>query len=181
MRLWLCLLLGLSWFGNVAVAEELKPLPIGSPAPPFALEDAEQKLHKLKDLRTAGKTVLLILGNRHLRKEDNLWAKWVRKQFDKDKRLVTFIVADMRSVPRFIPRFLIRSQLRRNPPPTTLLLDWKGEVHQRYRTRSDKPTLCLIAPSGKVAYFAWATPTDEARKALREALEQVLSSTKTHR
>ncbi len=155
-----------------ATGEEPIGLKSDSKAPPFELKDAEEKVYQLEQLK--GKVVLLIMGNRKIRKDDDLWAERIQKIYGKDKRLELFIVADMRSVPRFIPRSLIRSQLRRNKPPARLLLDWGGKVHQAYHTKPDKPNLFLIDPRGKVVVFMRAKHTEEAEAKLRKHIDSVL-------
>ena len=154
-------------------AEKPPGLPPEIPAPLFALKDASDKVHELKALK--GKLVFLIMGNRKLRKADDLWAEALVKHYPDEKRLAIFIVADMRSVPRFIPRALIRSQLRRNKPPVTLLLDWGGETHTRYRTKLDRPNLFLIGPDGDVEHYERSEPTEQAIQKLLARLDARLT------
>ena len=144
-----CLFISILLVSVVSVAKDT-PLKVGDTAPDFTLQDVEEKQHNLKKLR--GKYVFLIMGNRKIRKEDDKWAEAFKKDYKKNQRVAAYIIADLRSVPGFIPKRFIRSQLKRNPPPVTFLLDWKGQVHQRYHTDKKKPNLYLISPQGKIVF-----------------------------
>lgn len=123
---------------------------VGDLAPDFTLQDPKEKQYNLKKLR--GSVVFLIMGNRKVRKEDDKWAEAFQKNYKENPKISAFIVADLRSVPGFIPKRFILSQLKRNPPPVPFLLDWKGQVHQRYHTDKKKPNLYLISPDGKIIF-----------------------------
>ncbi len=135
--------------GVVSIAKE-EPPKVGDEAPNFTLEDVEETAHILKKHRD--KVVFLIMGNRKIRKEDDKWAEAFQKDYRKNAKVIAYIVGDMRSVPGFIPKSFIRNQLKKKPPPVTFLLDWKGDVHQRYQTTKDKPNLYLISPEGNIVF-----------------------------
>lgn len=170
------LLFSLAIPASAEPVEEMVGPEIGKSAPGFVLMDAEEKAYRLEELR--GKAVLLIMGNRKLRKDDNLWVEKLLKGYEEEKRLAMFIIADMRSVPRFVPKFLVLNQLRKDKPPTTLLLDWGGKMHQTYRTKLDKPNLCLIDPQGKVTYFRRALHSPDAEDEVRQQIQKVLPKSK---
>ena len=149
-QLWLFAFIGIAMFAFAEEKTETKPLKINDEAPLFTLEDAEEKSHSLEKLR--GKVVFLIMGNRKIRKEDDKWAAAFQKDYAEDKRAVAYIIADLRSVPGFIPKWFIRNQLKKNPPPVTFLMDWKGRVHEKYQTEKEKPNLYLISPKGILVF-----------------------------
>lgn len=168
---------------------------VGTDAPDFTLEDANGQKYTLKNVSSQlatrpntdgrthrahkgmrGKTVLLIMGNRKIQKEDDKWAAAFRKDFGTNKAVVAYIVADMRSVPGFIPKRFIKSQLRKNKPPVTLLLDWKGKVHQAYHTQKQKPNLYLINPKGKIAFHIKANFDKKSYGQLKEAVNEIQQS-----
>ena len=106
--------------------------------------------HALKKMR--GKVVFLIMGHRKIREEDDKWGHAFQEDYRENDGVVAYIVADMRSVPAFVPKGFIKRQLKKNQPPVTLLLDWKGKVHQAYHTQKEKPNLYVIDPEGKLAF-----------------------------
>ena len=170
IRIPICLLLLLCLF-SLGVFSHAKDQPpkVGDIAPDFTLQDVKEKEHTLKKLR--GKIVFLIMGNRKIRKEDDKWAEAFQKTYKTDKRVITYIVADLRSVPGFIPKRFIRFQLKRNPPPAPFLLDWKGKVHQRYHTDKKKPNLYLISAQGALIYHKKANFTPKLLTELRNQVD----------
>ncbi len=156
-----------------AVEERLK---IGMKAPDFSLKDAEDKDYTLAKLKN--NVVVLIMGNRKIRKEDDKWAGAIQKDFKNNKKVKTFIIADMRSVPRFIPKGLVKWSLRKDKPPTTLLLDWKGKTHLAYKTQEKKPNIFLIDKSGVIIYHLNANFKDDAYKQVKAVMEKGLKSNK---
>ncbi len=158
--------------GVTSLAED-KPPKIGDVAPNFTLQDAEEKEHNLKKMR--GKLVFLIMGNRKIRKEDDKWAKAFQKDYKDNEQVIAYIIADMRSVPGFIPKGFIRSRLKRKPPPVTFLLDWKGQVHQRYQTDKKKPNLYLISSQGKIEFHRKANFKPEIYAELKKQIGTLLT------
>ena len=114
------------------------------------------------------------MGNRKIRKEDDKWAKAVQKDFKKDKRVVAYIIADMRSVPGFVPKGFIRSRLKKKPPPTTFLMDWKGKAHKLYQTDKKLPSLYLISPQGKIVYHRPTNFKPEIYTEIKKQIETLL-------
>ena len=156
--------------------EANKPLQVGDKAPDFVLQDATDQTHSLKKLR--GKVVVLIMGNRKIQKEDDKWAHAFHKDYQGNNRIVAYIIADMRSVPRFVPKGLIKRQLKKNKPPVTLLLDWKGETHVTYRTQKEKPNLYIVNPDGYIAFHIKANFGEEMYKKLKAVIENEIAKIK---
>jgi len=167
------------FYGSVAAnsAETNKPLEVGGKAPEFVLQDAADQTHSLKKLR--GKVVLLILGNRKIQKEDDKWAHAIQKDYQENSRIESFIIADMRRVPRVVPKALIKRQLKKNKPPVTLLLDWKGETHKTYRTQKEMPNLYVVNPDGKIAFHIKSNFSDEKYEKLKAVTEKEIAKIKT--
>ena len=166
-------LLILVLLGGVASLAEEAPPKVGGEAPDFTLQDAEEKEHSLKKLR--GKVVFLIMGNRKIRKEDDKWAEAFQKDYRQNAQVLAYIIGDLRSVPGFIPKRFIRSQLKKNPPPVKFLLDWKGEVHKRYQTEKKKPTLYLISQKGTIVFHRKADFKPEMYAELKKEIERLLA------
>lgn len=154
MKRFIAAVISIALFGTFASFADEKtetgPPKVGDKAPDFVLQDIEEKEHRLKKLQ--GKIVFLMMGNRKIRKESNKWAEAFQNDYRENAQVTPYLIADMRSVPRFIPKSFIRGQLEKDPPPVKLLLDWKGEVHKRYRTEEEKPTLYLISQEGTIVF-----------------------------
>lgn len=178
MKLFIAAIVSLTFFGMlVAVADEKSetaPPKIGDIAPDWTLQDAEEKEHSLKKLR--GKVVFLIMGNRKIREEDDKWAEAFQKAYGGNEQVVAYIIGDLRSVPGFIPKRFIRSQLKKNPPPVPFLLDWKGVVHKQYQTEKKKPTLYLISQEGTIAFHRKANFDSETYAKLKKEIDRLLAT-----
>ena len=161
----------------VSVADEqteAEPPKVGDTAPDFTLQDPEEKEHNLKKLR--GKIVFLIMGNRKIRKEDDKWAEAFQKEYQENAQATAYIIANLRSVPGFIPKRFIRGQLKKNPPPVKFLLDWKGEVHKRYQTEKEKPTLYLISQKGTIVFYRKSNFKPEIYTELKKEIDKLLAT-----
>lgn len=165
------LIIGLSLLASIASNQEgaEEPIQVGEPAPDFTLQDAEDQEHALKKMR--GKAVFLIMGHRKIRKEDDKWGHAFQKDYGENDRIIAYIVADMRSVPAFVPKGFVKRQLKKNKPPVTLLLDWKGKVHQLYHTQKEKPNLYLIDPEGKFAFHTESNFDTETYQKLKAVID----------
>ena len=176
MRLYIAAVISIAFFGMLAgfADEKAEPTPpkVGDTAPDWTLQDPEEKEHNLKKLR--GKVVFLILGNRKIRKEDDKWAEAFQKDYRENTQITAYIVADMRSVPGFIPKRFIRGQLKKNPPPVKFLLDWKGEV--QYQTEKEKPTLYLISQKGTIVFHREADFKPETYAELKKEVDKLLAT-----
>lgn len=166
-----CLIIGLFAFASAASNQEQveKPLPVGEQVPDFTLQDAEDREHALKKMR--GKVVFLIMGNRKIREEDDKWGHAFQKDYRENDQIVAYIIADMRSVPAFVPKGFVKRQLKKNKPPVTLLLDWKGKVHQAYHTEKEKPNLYIIDPEGKLAFHLKSDFDEETYQKLKAVID----------
>ena len=165
------LIIGVIAFAAVASNQEQgeEPLRVGDDAPEFTLQDAEDQEHTLKEMR--GKVVFLIMGNRKIREEDDKWAHVFQQDYEQNSQVIAYIVADMRSVPAFVPKGFIKRQLKKNRPPVTLLLDWKGKVHQAYQTEKEKPSLYIINPEGKLAFHLKSNFDKEIYQKLKTVID----------
>ena len=146
-----------------------EPLQVGEEAPDFTLQDAEDQEHALKKMR--GKVVFLIMGNRKIREEDDKWGYAFQQDYQGDEQVIAYIIADMRSVPAFVPKGFVKRQLKKDKPPVTLLLDWKGKVHQAYRTEKEKPNLYIIDPDGKLAFHIKSNFDKETYQKLKAVID----------
>ena len=178
MKLFIAATVSIIFFGMlVAFADEqteTAPPKVGDTAPDWTLQDAEEKEHNLKKLR--GKVVFLIMGNRKVRKEDDKWAEAFQKEYGENEQVVAYIIGDLRSVPGFIPKRFIRGQLKKNPPPVGFLLDWKGEIHKRYQTEKNKPTLYLISQNGTIVFHRKVNFEPEIYAELKKEIDRLLAT-----
>jgi predicted transcriptional regulator len=178
MKLFIVIAINVAFFAMfVAFADEkseTSPPKVGDTALDWTLQDAEEEEHNLKKLR--GKVVFLIMGNRKIRKEDDKWAEAFQKSYGENKQVVAYIIGDLRSVPGFIPKGFIRSQLKKNPPAVKFLLDWKGEVHKRYQTEKKKPTLYLISQKGTITFHRKVNFDSETYAELKKEIDRLLAT-----
>lgn len=178
MKLFFATIISITFFGMlIGFADETSetaPPKVGDTAPDWTLQDPEEKEHNLKKLR--GKVIFLIMGNRKIRKEDDKWAEAFQKAYGENEQVVAYIIGDLRSVPGFIPKRFIRSQLKKNPPPVKFLLDWKGEVHKRYQTEKKKPTLYLISQKGTIMFHRKSDFKAETYAELKQAIDKLLAA-----
>ena len=176
MKLHIAAIVSITFFGIlIGFADEeteTAPPKVGDTAPDWTLQDPEEKEHNLKKLR--GKVVFLIMGNRKIRKEDDKWAEAFQKEYQEKEQVVAYIIGDLRSVPGFIPKRFIRSQLKKNPPAVGFLLDWKGKVHKRYQTEKEKPTLYLISQEGIIVFHQKADFKPEIYAELKKEIDKLL-------
>ena len=177
MKLSIVAVISIAFFGILMSSAEEKseivPPKVGDTAPDWTLQDAEEKEHNLKKLR--GKVVFLIMGNRKIREEDDKWAEAFQKDYKENEKVVAYIIADLRSVPGFIPKRFIRSQLKKNPPPVEFLLDWKGEVHKRYQTEKKKPTLYLISQESTIVFHRKSNFKPKIYAELKKEIDKLLA------
>ena len=182
MKLFIAAVISITFFGMLMVLADEKsdtaPPKVGDTAPDWTLQDAEEKEHSLKKLR--GKVVFLIMGNRKIRKEDDKWAEAFQKAYGENEQVVAYIIGDLRSVPGFIPKGFIRSQLKKNPPAVKFLLDWKGAVHKRYQTEKKKPTLYLISPKGTITFHQKANFDSATYAELTKEINRLLATPDPH-
>ena len=174
MRQMICLLMiGLLACTSIASNQEESrtPLQVGDDAPDFTLQDAEDHGHSLKEMR--GNIVFLIMGNRKIWKEDDKWEHAFQKDYQPNDQVIAYIVADMRSVPGFVPKGFIKRQLKKNKPPVTLLLDWQGKVHEAYRTQKEKPNLYIINSDGKLAFHVKANFDTEIYQKMKAVIDRL--------
>ena len=169
-----CLMIGLFALASIASNQdqaEEEPLQVGEDVPDFTLQDAEDQEHALKKMRS--KIVFLIMGNRKIREEDDKWGHAFQQDYRENDQVVAYIIADMRSVPAFVPKGFIKRQLKKDKPPVTLLLDWKGKVHQAYRTDKEKPNLYIIDPEGKLAFHIKSNFDEETYQKLKTVIDRL--------
>lgn len=177
MKLFIVTVISIALFGTFASFADEKtktePPKVGDTAPDFLLQDVEEKEHNLKKLQ--GKIVFLIMGNRKIRKEDDKWAEAFQDDYRENPQVTAYIIADMRSVPGFIPKGFIRGQLKKNPPPVKFLLDWRGEVHKRYQTEKEKPTLYLISQDGTIVFHQKTNYKPAIYNELKKEIDRLLA------
>ncbi len=162
--------------GTGASNEESQGVPptVGDVVPDFILKDADDQIHSLKKLR--GKVIFLIMGNRKIRKEDDKWANAFQKDYRGREGIAAYIIADMRSVPGFVPNDSLETA-QKEKAPVTLLLDWKGKVHQAYHTQKKKPNLYLIDSNGGIVFHIRADFDEETYQNLKKAIDETQQST----
>jgi hypothetical protein len=153
---------------------------IGDPAPIFTLKDADDKEHSLelimgKDEENR-KTVILIVGDRKVRKEANKWAKELHKIYEKNEEVALLMVADLRDLPFFVTEGMVKWGTKRENLPVTIVLDWGGKVNELYKAKRSKPNLYIIDKEGKVAFHQVGKHSEEFIKKLQAKVQESLKN-----
>ena len=159
-----------------AVAREKEELKIGGPAPEFTLKDADDKEYSLKLLldKERAKVIVLIMGDRKVRKQNDKWAIELDKIYRKKKEVVILMVADLRGLPFFVTEGMVKWGVKREKLPVPILLDWGGKVNGSYKTQKGKPNLFIINSDGKVSYHQVKPYSDELIKKVQAKVQDNL-------
>lgn len=151
-----------------------EPLTVGSNAPDFTLQDAEDHVYELTKMR--GEVVVLFFGSRSLRTQNRTWAKGLKEAFPDREKLAILMVADMRGIPFFLTQSFIKGTMKRDPPPVPLLLDWGQKVNTLFGTKKDAITIVVIDAHGIAVHIQHnATYSQEAFEQLKPIVEAILS------
>ena len=158
---------------TTSLAQDNGPLPLGTQAPDFVLQDIQGKPRQLQDFR--GKVTVL-----------NFWAFWcdtLKAELPHLKELATrqeevgFHLVALSVDGTRLPEFL---RLTKGQLPFPVLLDAGGKVSQEYHIRH-VPTVIVLDANGRIRYVKSGYPgnhrvlaeirkaaTEDRRKATRE-------------
>lgn len=166
----IALILALSAGGSEK--ESLKP---GDQAPKFVLRDAYDREYSLDMLlNKEKKIIILIMGNRSVRKHNDRWAIELDRLYGKNEGIAIFMIADLRGLPFFATESVVKWGVKREKPPVTLLLDWGGKVNELYNTQKGKSNLFIIDRSGKISYYNIGKYSSEVIKAIQTKVQDNL-------
>jgi hypothetical protein len=132
-----------------------------TPAPDFALFDAEDKAFRLSD--NLDKTVVLcFLREMPDKKTGKYWLnisqKWMRHLQEKyGNKIVIIGLKEMTNIPVFIPKSLIKSRLKKQS--FRFLIDWDGTVFDQYPSK-ELFTLYVVSPERNIVYTVSAPYND---------------------
>ena len=170
-------------FASSAAASE-KPkeegLKIGDPAPKFTLKDADDKEHGLEALlgkdKEHRKVIILMMGDRKVRKEANKWAIELDRIYGKNKEVALLMVADLRGLPFFVTEGMVKWGTKRENLPVPIVLDWDGKVNKLYNTKQSKPNVFIIDKDGKVSYQRVGKYSDKLTKEIQAKVQDDLKA-----
>jgi peroxiredoxin len=161
-----------------AAVEKKKELKIGDPAPDFTLKGADDKEYGLKLLlkkdKARAQVIILIMGDRKVRKQNDKWAIELDKIYGKKKEVAILMVADLRGLPFFVTEGMVKWGVKREKIPVPILLDWDGKVNKMYKAQKGKPDLFIVNSDGKVSYHHVAPYSDELVKKVKAKVEDSL-------
>ena len=162
-------------------AEEKEGFKIGDPAPKFILKDADDKEYSLERLldkeKSGAKVIVLIMGDRSVRKQANKWARELDRIYGKNKEVLLLMVADLRGLPFFVTEGMVKWGTKREKLPVPIVLDWGGKVNEMYKAQKGKPDLFIIDTHGKVVYHQADEYSD---KLIRKIQAEVQNRLKAH-
>jgi len=161
-----------------ATAKEEERLKIGDPAPKFTLKDADDKEHSLEKLlrkdEENARIVILIMGDRKVRKDTNQWAKKLHELYkEKKEEIALLMLADLRDLPFFATKSMVKWGTKREKLPVTIVLDWEGKINKLYKTQKGKSDIFIVNSDGKIAYHQVSKYTDDAVKKIQGRIQDL--------
>jgi len=162
-----------------ATAKEEERLKIGDPAPKFTLKDADDKEHGLEKLlrkdEESARIVILIMGDRKVRKDANQWAKKLHELYkEKKEEIALLMLADLRDLPFFVTESMVKWGTKREKLPITIVLDWEGKINKLYKTQKGKSDIFIVNSDGKIAYHQVSKYKDDAVKKIQGRIQDLL-------
>lgn len=168
-----------------AIAESKVKVKVGEKFPNFKLEGTDDKQHELEKMK--GKVFVLIMGSKKLDEENDRWlyalgAAFKEKIEKEDSELKIFQVADMRGIPRFMPKSTVRRLAKKFmkdeklPFTKIVLFDWKQKVNELLGADKDKVDIFVVDKKGILAHHQVAPYSAESSSALKSKIEEALKS-----
>ncbi len=168
-------------------AESKVKVKVGEKMPNFKLEGTDDKEHELEKMK--GKVVVLIMGSRKLDEENYRWLHALgitfKEKIEKeDGEIKIFQVADMRGVPRFMPKSVVRrlakkfmlDEKKKLPFTKIVLFDWKQKVNKLLGADKDKVDIFVIDKKGVLAHHQVVLYSEEHFSVLKSKIEGCLTS-----
>ena len=156
---------------------------VGGKVPNFTLEGTDDKQHELEKMK--GNVVVLVMGSRELEEEEDRWMVALfhafKEEMEKEEGGITLLkVADMRSVPRFMPKSVVRKLAKKFvrdeelPFTNVMLFDWKQKVNKLLGADKDKVDIFVVDKNGILSHHQ-VVPFSEANfSVLKCVIEEAL-------
>lgn len=156
---------------------------VGAQAPDFQLTDQFDKDFHLAAF--TGQVVLLVCGDRVGSDYMGNWRKAVREKYKDQKELPLKMqsIANLSGIPGFMHGFVksrfVEGSMKVNPP-TSVLLDWRGDVARLYGFEEKLANVYLIDRAGVVRFkTAGKGSADETSRLLVEIDQLLKPATKS--
>ena len=182
-----CVCFLLLFQSSFVFAESKVKVKVGEKMPDFILEGTDDKEHELEKMK--GKVVVLIMGSRKLDEENDRWlyalgAAFKEKIEEEDGELRIFQVADMRGIPRFMPKSTVRrlakkfmlDEKKQFLFARVILFDWNQKVNKLLGADKDKVDIFVINKKGVLAHHQVVPYSEENFSALRSKIEEALKT-----
>jgi len=140
---------------------------INRKAPGFSLRDQHDRPYTLQTF--SGRPLILMACDKRASKQNAAWRTAILEKYA--DRVQTAGVADLRSAPFFLSRF-IKKDFKKDP--VSILLDWDGTVFASYGLAENVPNIIVIDGMGLVRHLYSGLITPDAREQLFTAVEDVL-------
>ena len=161
---------------------------VGDKVPNFTLEGIDGKQYELKKMK--GKVVVLVMASRKLDEETDHWLLELHNAFKEEvnkkekSKINIFEVADMRSVPRFMPKAVVRrlakkfmqEEKEKLPFTKIILFDWKQKVNKLLGAEKDKVDIFVIDKKGILAHHQVVPYSKKNFPILKSKVEETLKS-----
>lgn len=144
----------------------------GVQAPDFTLTDADDKSYTLSKM--SDKVVILLIGTRDVRKEGDKWLFAIDEDYGQYEDINSYLIADLRELPFFVTKGMVKWGVRREKLPFNTLLDWDGKIARKYKAQKDLPNLFIIDKQSKIVYSYSGNFSDETYSRFKHKLNLIL-------
>ncbi|HEV8354460.1 MAG TPA: hypothetical protein VGR24_09760 [bacterium] len=154
------------------LAAPVAALTVGTPAPPFDLNDQFDRPWRLSSLR--GRVVVLMAADQHSGEMMRPWGDILSPAYGGNIQLLGLL--NLHTYPRFLRGLVaarIRSETDRGKP---MLLDFEGSVGAAYEVSSRYPVIVIIDRRGVIRGIQKSVVTKEALARAREAIDAAIES-----
>jgi len=152
---------------------------VGAHAPDFQLTDQFDKDFHLAAF--SGQVVLLVCGDRVGSDYMGNWRKAVREKYKDQKELPLKMqsIANLSGIPGFMHGYVksrfVEGSMKVNPP-TSVLLDWQGDVARLYGFEQKLANVYLIDRTGVVRFKTAGKGSAEETARLLAEIDQILKA-----
>lgn len=131
----------------------------------LSLPDAFDQTVSIADFK--GKVVVLAGGGQGTIEESKKWGSALAEECAKRDELQYYGVGFLKSLPAFVPKLLVKSNVKKGPPS---MMDWDGKAEAMLGlTRNDMMHIYLVDKQG---FLRWRLISSYSRDALNKVMEQ---------
>ncbi len=168
------------FFASMAISADKKSedeiIKIGDELPKFILKDADDNEYSLEKIigkeKKELKLLVLVIGDQTTRKNGNAWAKEFDKLYKDKKEIEILMIADLRGLPFFVTESMVKWGTKRENLPVPILLDWKGKISEKYKTKKGESNIFVVDKEGKIRHYLFGEYSPKKLKELQSKLKE---------